>query len=36
MAYKISGVKNKTTRVIVLKESDRSTESNTVIPDSGE
>jgi len=35
MAYKISGVKSETARVMVLKESDWSIESNTVIPDSG-
>jgi hypothetical protein len=35
MAYKISGVKSETARVMVLKESDWSIESNTVISGSG-
>jgi len=35
MPYKISGTKSETARIMVLKESDWSIESNTVIPDSG-
>ena len=36
MPYKISGTKNETARIIVLKESDWSIESNTVVSGSGE
>lgn len=35
MAYKISGTKSETARIIILKESDWSIESNTVVSGSG-
>jgi len=36
MPYKISGTKNETARIIILKESDWSIESNTVVSGSGD